>query len=56
VYHSSTVSDDLYVYSIVEHVTSETTMKEGVDVSVQPDKSLTEMEKELLEKFQVRVF
>jgi len=28
-------------------------MKEGVDVSVQPDKSLTEMEKELLGKFQV---
>ena len=30
-------------------------MKEGVDVSVQPDKSLTEMEKELLGKFQVWV-
>ena len=28
-------------------------MKDGVDVSVQPDKSLTEMEKELLGKFQV---
>jgi len=28
-------------------------MKEGVDVSAPPDKSLTEMEKELLEKFQV---
>jgi len=31
-------------------------MKEGFDLSVQPDKSDTEMEKELLEKFQVSVF
>ena len=30
-------------------------MKEGVDTSVQPDKALTEMEKELLGKFQVRL-
>jgi len=28
-------------------------MKDGVDVTVQPDKTLTELEKELLEKFQV---
>ena len=33
-----------------------TTMKEGADISVQPDKSLAEMEKELLEKFQVRIW
>jgi len=31
-------------------------MKDGVDTSVLPDKSLTEMEKELLAKFQVRIF
>ena len=30
-------------------------MREGVDVSVQPDKALTEMEKDLLDKFQVAV-
>jgi len=30
-------------------------MKEGVDMSVQPDKALTEMEKDLLDKFQVDI-
>jgi len=44
---------DACVCSVVQHVTSETTMKDGVDMSVQPDKSLAEMEKELLGKFQV---
>ena len=43
----------LFVCSVVQYVTSETTMKDGVDIAVQPDKSLTEMEKELLAKFQV---
>ena len=43
----------LYVCSIIQHVTSESTMKEGVDLSVQPDKSLVETEKELIGKFQV---
>ena len=42
--------------SIIQHVTGETTLKEGADVSVQPEKSLVEMEKELLGKFQVRIF
>jgi len=44
-----------FICSIIQHVTGETTMKEGVDLSVQPDKSLTDMEKDLLEKFQVSV-
>ena len=44
------------VGSVVQYVTCETTMKDGVDTSVQPDKSLMEMEKELLAKFQVRIF
>jgi hypothetical protein len=38
---------------IVRYVTGETTMKEGTDLSVPPEKTLVEQEKELLDKYKV---
>jgi translation initiation factor 4G len=38
---------------IVHHITSSTTMQEGADTTVTPDKALAEQEKELVEKFKV---
>lgn len=41
----------ILVTAIIRHITSESTMQEGVDVTVAPDKLLVEKEKELIDKF-----
>jgi translation initiation factor 4G len=41
----------ILVTAIISHVTTETTMKQGIDLTISPEKSLCEQEKELLDKY-----
>jgi len=41
----------ILITTVIEYITSVTTLHEGVDVTVNPEKPLVEQEKELLEKF-----
>ena len=48
-------AESTFSCSIVRYVTGETTMKEGADLSVVPEKALIDQEKELLEKYKVSI-
>ena len=39
----------------MKHVTNESTLKEGVDTTVAPDKALVEQEQQLLAKYKVAI-
>ena len=48
------ISHVFHDYSILNYVTSETSLAEEVDLSVIPDKSLQDKEKELMFSYKVR--
>ena len=49
--HVHHITPYFFIFSILKHVTGDTTLADGVDSSAAPDKPLQEKEKNLLEKF-----